>query len=87
MVFHGDYHDSLENARDFHVTRDEDNGVTSYRIELQREALGLTRQGQYFGFACVVFDDDEGAGESYWFQSSPGLTGKNVNQFHIYHRP
>lgn len=87
VVFHGDYHDSLENGRDFRMTRDEDNGVTSYRIELQREALGLTRQGQYFGFACVVFDDDEGAGESYWFQSSPGLTGKNVNQFHIYQLP
>ncbi|GEM_PF-6400659 len=88
VVFRGEYNAPLNAGQECQVTRDDAKGVTTYRIELDCEALGLVRKGQYFRFASVVFDDDEGSGQSYWFQTSPGITGtKNVNLFQLFQMP
>ncbi|MGN0867256.1 MAG: hypothetical protein ACI4SG_06225 [Oligosphaeraceae bacterium] len=79
---------SLTPGRDFQVERDEEAKVTHYRLTLSRQMLGLNRSGQAFRFCAVVMDDDEGSGESYFYQISPGITGaKNVGLMPIFRLP
>lgn len=73
---------------DYHVERDDGACVTTYRIVIPREKLGLEKPGAFLRMACVVLDDDDGSGQSYLFQSSPGITGtKNIDLFQIYRLP
>ena len=79
---------SLTPGRDFQVERDEEAKVTRYRLTLSRQTLGLNRPGRTFRFCAVVMDDDEGSGQSYFYQLSPGITGsKNVNLMPIFRLP
>ncbi|MGN0893132.1 MAG: hypothetical protein ACI4Q0_07660 [Oligosphaeraceae bacterium] len=78
----------LAAGRDFQVRRDETAKVTRYQISLPRASLGLQRHGQYFRFCAVVMDDDEGSGQSYFYQLSPGITGaKNVALMPLFQMP
>lgn len=73
---------------DFTITRDDDARTTTYRVTLQRKLLGLDKDGQFFRFSCVVFDDDEGGGQSYHYQLSPGITvTKDPANFPIFRLP
>ena len=73
---------------DYTIVRDETARTTTYRITLQRKLIGLDTPGQYFRFCCVVFDDDEGGGQSYHYQLSPGVTvTKAPANFPIFRMP
>ena len=68
--------------------RDDMACITTYRIVIPREKLGLVKPGAFFRMACVVMDDDDGSGQSCLFQSSPGITGtKSIDLFQIYRLP
>ncbi len=67
---------------DYTIVRDEAAGVTRYAVTLPRKALGLEGRGRIFGFNFVVFDDDDGGGQSYYCRLADGITGaKNPNAF------
>ena len=65
------------------VKRDEANKTTRYEAAIPWVALGiLPKPGKIFGFNFVLFDDDTGAGQSYYYQLSPGIAnGKNPALF------
>jgi hypothetical protein len=35
----------------------------------------MPKPGRVFSFNFVLFDDDTGAGQTYYYQLSPGITG------------
>jgi len=65
------------------VVRDEVNKTTCYEMKIPWSALKMTpKEGDVFSFSFVIFDDDEGAGQTYWCQLSYGITnGKNPALF------
>ena len=81
VCFTGNYNAEMIPGTDFQILRDDEKGVTSYRIALSRKVLNLDRPGQRFRLGCVVFDDDEGTGQSYYYQTSPGITGSKNMEF------
>ena len=74
---HGDA-SPLQDGESFSVTRNEQKRETVYLLKLSRTRLKIGNQGRpVFGFDCVLFDDDDGAGQSYRYELSPGITGGN----------
>ena len=58
------------------VKRDEARKITCYEAAIPWATLGISpKPGKVFGFNFVLFDDDTGAGQSYHYQLSPGITG------------
>jgi len=55
------------------VIRDEEAGKTRYELTLPLRELGI-RAGATIGYNLMIFDDDNGKGQRYWFQLGPGIT-------------
>jgi hypothetical protein len=55
------------------VVRDEAARKTRYELTLPLKDLGV-RAGAKIGFNIMIFDDDNGTGQRYWFQLGPGIT-------------
>ncbi|MCK4401068.1 hypothetical protein KAW08_02040 [bacterium] len=67
---------SLWQGSKFVVARDEANKKTFYEVKIPFVYLGVSpTQGTVFGFSFVIFDDDEGAGQTYWYQLTRGIAG------------
>lgn len=79
----------LTAGTDYTVERDEKKCTTTYRVTLSRKLLGLDRPNAFCGISCVIFDDDEGGGQAYYYQFSPGITGlvRNPELFPIFLLP
>ncbi len=88
-VYNGSYPaERLQAGKDFQVTRNDQDGVTSYSITLDRKLLGLQDPQHLFRFSAVVMDDDEGSGHAYFYQFSPGITdGKKTHLMPIFQLP
>jgi hypothetical protein len=57
------------------VRRNENGRKTVYELKIPWSVLKIKPvKGKVFGFNFVIFDDDEGAGASYWYQLSGGIT-------------
>jgi|GEM_PF-2316812 len=65
------------------VKRNEAEKITCYEAAIPWVTLGVSpKPGKIFGFNFVLFDDDTGAGQNYWYQLSQGITnGKNSALF------
>ncbi|MFA6816141.1 MAG: sugar-binding protein [Lentisphaeria bacterium] len=58
---------------EFAVVRNETSKKTFYEIKIPLAYLNIpAKQGAVFGFNFVIFDDDEGGGQTYWYQLTPG---------------
>lgn len=61
------------------VVRDETNKKACYEMKIPWSALQITpKEGAVFGFNFVILDDDEGAGKTYWYQLSDGITNGKI---------
>ncbi|MCK4401022.1 hypothetical protein KAW08_01810 [bacterium] len=68
---------SLRQRSEFAVVRDEANKKTFYEVKIPFNYLHISpTQGTVFGFSFVIFDDDAGGGQTYYYQLSRGITGK-----------
>jgi len=68
---------------EYTVIRDETKKKTCYELKIPWKALNIKpKDGMVFGFNFVIFDDDEGAGQTYWYQLADGITnGKRPGMF------
>ncbi len=67
--------DLLENSG-YSVVRDDGAGKTYYELKMPFESLKIKpEEGVFFGFNAVVFDDNDGKGQDYWIQITPGVAG------------
>ena len=59
------------------VVRDEDKKKTFYELKVPFSSLHIfpKKNMTLFGFSFVLFDDDEGAGQTYYYQLSQGIAG------------
>ncbi len=58
------------------VRRNDENQTSVYQIRIPFECLKINPvPGTLLGFNAVVFDDDDGKGQEYWIQLSPGIAG------------
>ncbi len=73
--WHGSETGLLENS-EYIVVRDDNSRKTYYEARLPFEHLKIEpAMGSIFGFGAVVFDDDDGKGQEYWVETSPGIAG------------
>jgi len=61
---------------EYSVKRDEKNKKTIYEAKIPFSVLGVVPKAgkSMFGFSFVIFDDDDGAGQTYYYQLTPGIT-------------
>jgi len=64
----------LEKTAGFSVKREGNQRQTFYEMRLPLADLGL-KPGDEFNLNVCVLDDDNGDGQRYWLQTSPGLLG------------
>ncbi len=58
------------------VTRDEKTKITTYRISLSWDKLGVKpHKGMILGMSFIIFDDDTGSGHNYYAPTGAGIAG------------
>lgn len=71
----GDKSGLIEKNKTVCVKRDEEKKKTYYEIAIPWTSLGFSAapENKVMGLNFVIFDDDDGNGEKYYFQFAPGL--------------
>lgn len=66
----------LFDRSEYTVLRVDEAGKTVYELKMPLKLLKIEPdKGVIFGFNAVVFDDDDGEGQDYWIQLTPGIAG------------